>query len=107
MLYRVVEVSIGVICGSVPWLPALVKRYNPFSRLASMIRVLRPSNWATSQKSSELLPGNFDRVSSDSATAENRRAETRVLGSIQGYVYVLVQLHSGSMFLTPLASGNG
>jgi hypothetical protein len=91
MLYRVVEMSVGVICGSVPWLPALVKRYKPFSRVASMIRLLHPNSWAASKKSSELSPGKFDRVGSNSSTPEKMRVETRVLGSIKGYVYVFAQ----------------
>ena len=78
--------SVGVICGSLPHLPSLFRRYSlNLSHVSSVIHLLFHGYKTESRKSSELPLNDFDRVNSDS-TDKKVQVETQVLGSIQGYV---------------------
>ena len=88
LLYgRVVELSTGVICGCVPFFPALIRRHNiQFSRIPSLLYKFVMRTSTKSKCSSDLPLHVFDRVDSKDSKPQDPKVETRVLGSIQGYV---------------------
>lgn len=75
--------SLGVICGSVPHLPSLL-RWVDFSRLASFSHSLLRTFKVKSKANSDLPLHDFNRVSSITSVPQKAKKETRVMGSIQG-----------------------
>ena len=83
---RVVEINIGVICGSVPHLASLFRRHKlNLGAASSLRRLLFRKSRKSSRKSSDFVLDNYNRVNSNVSAPQNVRIETKVLGSMQGY----------------------
>ena len=91
----IVEASIGVICSSVPHLPALFHRLAPtLSHINHWIYGLLCS-WKTKLQTNSELPRHDRSGFNLEATAPPRmQVNSKVLGSIQGYVKDLLRLTS-------------
>ena len=81
----VVEATIGVICGSVPQLPAYFRRHSAkFSRIANLRQRIRSgyrNGFKKSYVNRRLDAGN---PGPKESTPQNHQVETEVLGTIQG-----------------------
>ncbi|KAK0516237.1 hypothetical protein JMJ35_000840 [Cladonia borealis] len=80
-----VEMSVGVICGSVPHLSPIVRRYKPkMSNFGSLFHSLFRSSKSRSKKSSGLPLHDVQQLGSNPSAMPKGQIETKVLGSIQG-----------------------
>ena len=87
VFFRVVEMATGVICGSVPHVSPLMQRYKPkLSRFGSLFYLLFRSSYFGSKESSDLPLHEVERGDSGPYAVHEGRIETKVLGSIKGYV---------------------
>lgn len=81
----VVEATIGVICGSVPHLPAYFRRHSAkFSSIANLLQRIRFGYRAGSKESHEKQPLGVGNPGSKESTPQHHQVETDVLGTIQG-----------------------
>jgi hypothetical protein len=82
-LSTVIELTLGIICGSVPYLPAIFRRHSAQFSPAAKLRELHSKYWTRLRSTdSERLP----HVQSSSKEPKQKKVqvETRILGSIQG-----------------------
>ncbi|KAL2050957.1 hypothetical protein ABVK25_008856 [Lepraria finkii] len=80
----VVEAAIGVVCGSVPHLPAFFRRHSPkFSRVTHLLQELRSSYRIRSKKSYEKQPHSIRKYKPKEKISQKLQVETEILGSIQ------------------------
>ena len=87
--------STGVICGSVPHLSPLFRRYKPnLARVGSLFYLLFRSSYFGSKESSALPLHEIERGDSDPYAVHEGRIETKVLGSIEGYVILKILFRS-------------
>ena len=86
MIHRsVVEGTIGVICGSVPHLPAYFRRHSAkISRIADLLQRVRSGYRTGYKKRYEKQSLDVGNHGLKESTPNDPRVETRVLGSIQG-----------------------
>lgn len=92
----VVELSVGVICSSVPHLPALFRQQRlGLSRIRSALYHLVHGSSQQSKRSSDLPLHEYECVTEESKS-ENFKVNTEVLGSIQGYVLSMAQYKQSS-----------
>lgn len=83
---RAVEMSTGVICGSVPFSLALIRRHSiQFSRIPSLLYKFVVRISTKNKRSSDLPLYDFDRVGSKESKRQDPKVKSKVLGSIQGY----------------------
>ena len=83
----VVEDVLGVICSSVPYLPALFRRHSP--KISHITYLLRRLLWSRESKAKERydLPlRENDNLDPDVIHAPNVQVETHVIGSVKGCV---------------------
>lgn len=79
--------STGVICGSVPHISPFLRRHKPkLTRVGSLFYLLFRSSYFGSKQSSDLPLHEIKRDDSDPYTGKEGQIETKVLGSIKGYV---------------------
>ena len=92
--------TIGVICGSVPNIPAIFRQQgNPFARFAKFVRGL-PSNHGA--RSKEVLPLNeYKNPEARAGCPQKMRVGSHVLGPMHGYVCALLENFSASYPAVP------
>ena len=87
--------STGVICGSVPHISPLFRRYKPkLARVGSLFYLMFRSSYFGSKESSSLPLHEVERGDADPYAVNERRIETKVLGSVEGYVILKILLCS-------------
>ena len=75
----------GVICGSVPHLPAYFRRHSAkFSRIANLTKRIRSGYRIGSKKRHVKEPLEVGNPGSRESTPQNHQVETEVLGTTQG-----------------------
>lgn len=83
LLDSVVELTLGIICGSVPYLPALFRQSSARFSPAARLRDLHSKYW-TRLRSSDSERLHHDQSSLKKPEQKNIQVETNILGSIQG-----------------------
>ena len=87
--------STGVICGSVPHISPLFRRYKPkLDRVGSLFYLMFRSSYFGSKESSDLPLHEVERGDSDPYAVNEGRIETKVLGSVEGYVILKILFRS-------------
>ena len=90
-----IELSTGVVCGSIPHLPPVFRRYKPeLARAGSLFFLLFRSSDSVPKERSDLPLHEIASGISDPYAVHNGRIETKVLGSIEGYVILEILFDS-------------
>ena len=84
------EMALGVICSSVPHLPPLFRHHAAhFSRLSHWLHSLLPSYKEELRDTRDLPLHGLSNSKHKASEPQKMKVETRILGSIQGYVWNL------------------